>query len=157
MSGSWGIPPNPPNIFDDEDIDDDDVMDEEEKELILEEVEPRLTAELPLPDMSEPPIFMPSIIFFIMSSISRDMPPPPKPESPNPSGMGPPLEEVTVDDDEDDELGSILRISFGRNFRIKFKLKKGRLCTSFVSIFVFNAWIKVLSEIIAKKIRRNRR
>ncbi len=46
---------------------------------------------------------MPSIIFFIMSSISRE--PPPLPPAPKPrAGMGPPLDDVIIEDEEDEEL-----------------------------------------------------
>jgi hypothetical protein len=114
MSGSCGIPPNPPSIFDEAiDVDDDDVIDDDEKELIFEEVDPRVTED---PDPSNdpppfPPIFIPSIIFFIMSSISRDIPPPidgigpPRDGMPPPrDGMGPPRDDDTMDDEDEDEL-----------------------------------------------------
>jgi len=99
-----GIPPAPPNMdvfeVDEEEEEeeklDEDIMEEEEEDIFL--------------DMSEdimedgpPPNFMSPIIFFIMSSMSRDMPAgapidiigiPPGP---------PPEVVVDVDDDEDDE------------------------------------------------------
>ena len=57
--------------------------------------------------LPDPPIFMPSIIFFIMSSISREGPPRPKEGPPRPKeGIGPPLEDVIVEEDEDEELAN---------------------------------------------------
>ena len=81
-----------------------EVIEEEEEDIIVEEdekdleeleliiLDPELDIREPKsPPMDiicpppAPPIFMPSIIFFIISSISRDMPP------------GPPVEEVVVE------------------------------------------------------------
>ena len=74
MSASWGIPPNPPNVLDEDDIEveDEDVIEDDEKELILDE--PRITEDpesMPSKDPPFPPSFIPDIIFFIMSSISN--------------------------------------------------------------------------------------
>lgn len=48
------------------------------------------------------PIFIPSIIFFIMSSISSEPPLPPVPM--DRAGIGPPLDEVSIEDEDDEEL-----------------------------------------------------
>ena len=115
MSASWGIPPKPPNLEEEAiEVDDEDVTDEDENELILDEVEPRMM-DPPVPEPNReppaPPTLMPSIIFFIMSSISRDIPPPsdgmPREGIPAPPRDGipaPPSDDVTMDDDDDDEL-----------------------------------------------------
>lgn len=107
MSESWGIPENPPSIFEDEDIEveEDDDTEDDENELIFDEEDP-LSREDPesIPSMDpDPPNFMPSIIFFIMSSISRPPPPPPRDKPPPMDGKGAPLEDVIMDEDEDED------------------------------------------------------
>ena len=105
MSESCGIPDNPPSIFEDEDIEveDDDVTEDDEKELIFDDEDP-FSRDDPesIPSIDpDPPNFMPSIIFFIMSSISR--PPPPMDMPPPMDGKGAPLEDVIMDEDEAEE------------------------------------------------------
>jgi len=96
LSKREGIPA-PPIILDIpleviEEEEEDIIVEEDEKDLeeleliILDpELDIREPKSPPMDIICPPPIFMPSIIFFIISSISRDIPP------------GPPVEEVVVE------------------------------------------------------------
>ena len=113
LSKSEGMPmPAPPIILDiplvieedDEDIivEEDDEKDFEELELIMLDPEDINEPRSPPIDIIcpplPPPMLIPSIIFFIMSSISKDIPP------------GPPLEDVVVEDEDILEEEKVLEL-----------------------------------------------
>ena len=101
--------PAPPIILDiplvieeeDEDIivEEDDEKDLDELELIMldpDDIKEPISP--PIDIICPPPMLIPSIIFFIMSSISKDIPP------------GPPLEDVVVEDEDILEEEKVLEL-----------------------------------------------